>query len=503
MRRGRSSARRRLVPELPFAMPSRAALAAGPPVLAVYWTFPLYWLSGSTMYADNLSPTGNSSANIASGGRWRQRPYPFVDNTNLTDDIRIQWMTLDIQNAWNIGIDGFRYGIINETVTMNWRWTEHASKMWAAAETFNATHKPGFHVCPDIDCTSVTSASGDPVVYADFIAPLLKSSAAYTWQNTGRPVVIFYTTTVSLLASSWYDAFIAELKAQGIANPAVILSYQGSNGTDLAQYSAHFTSGDFVAVHNWTTQNYTTAPSNIQTTIRNWCATNSPPVPFIGTVGPAWENDRPANSPQPKQTEGYGLTTLMNEWQACILNNDPMMHIVSWNDDEESHNIRPSTGYQWVPYDVCAYYIAQYKTGTAPTIVRDAVYYCHRMHKGTTAYDTSKQTAGAYNVSFGPTPDVVIAHTFLKAAADVTITTGGTAHTTTNVAAGVGTVTAAMVEGDTPTFKVTRGGVNVVPTFSSAFPTRSTITYQDLCYRMGSSTRAPISGVQSNLPQDR
>lgn len=499
-----------VIPELPWTMPSRSTMhAAGKDVLAYFHTLPLYWRDGNNLYAGNISPTGNSSANLNSGGRWRQRPYPIVDNTNLTDDIRIQWMTYDIQNAANIGIDAFRVEILTEVaITQDWRWTEHVSKLWTAAENFNAAYTPGFRVCPDMDGSSISANNGDPVAWANFIAPLLKSTAAYTWRDpttktdTGRPVVFCYQFNSVPGGTSWWTSFVNQLIAQGVSNPAVIPAYQGSNpSTDVQPYLSFFTSGRFVALHNWATSNYTSTPSQIQSTVRSWCSTNS--IPFCGSVGPAWENDRPANVPQPKETEGYGLQTLQNEWQASILNNDPLVSIISWGDHEESHNIRPSTGYQYVPYDVCSYYLAQYKTGTAPTITRDALYYCHRMHKGSDPYDTTKQTVGAYTVAYGPTPDLVIAHVWLMGTSDVTITTGGTAHTTTGIAAPVGIATAPMVDNDTPSFKVTRSGVDVVPQFSSAFPTRSPITYQDLCYRMGSSTRAVIDNVQNNLPQDR
>jgi hypothetical protein len=62
-----------------------------------------------------------------------------------------------------------------------------------------------------------------------------------------------------------------------------------------------------------------------------------------------------------------------------------------------------------------------------------------------------------------------------------------------------------MFANDVAKFKIRRGGVDVLPQFSSVFPTRSIIEWQDLLYRMGSSTRPPLPAgiLQSNLPQDR
>jgi hypothetical protein len=55
-----------------------------------------------------------------------------------------------------------------------------------------------------------------------------------------------------------------------------------------------------------------------------------------------------------------------------------VVHLVSWNDYSETTEIAPSSGSQFLFYDLTAYYIQWYKTRTPPRIKEDAIYYSHR-----------------------------------------------------------------------------------------------------------------------------
>lgn len=486
-----------LVPELPFAMPSRAEMSASArKVIACYHTIPLYWREGSTLFEDSIRPNGGDYSDV--GGRWRQRPHPLVSNVGLTDEKRVGYCHQDITTAAAIGIDGFAVNLIGtSTIGETWRWFEHLLPLYAAAERFSAETSPGFTLSPNVSALAVarkaTAAERDPVAWADDIAPLLRSAAAQ--RHNGRPVVHIYN--VLRLAPSWYTAFAGRLSnAHGI-DAALIPSYQGNSPSDLDAYLPLFQAGRMVALHVWATNRYSVAPEDILTPFRTWATDNG--VPFMGGVGPTWENDRPDLL---KEHEGWGLKVLQNMWQANIVHGDPMVQIVSWNDHEESHNIRPSTGYQWVPYDVTAYYLAWYKTGTPPPITRDALFYVHRMHLGGAPYDATRQTAGAFNVNNGPAADKVFTYAFLTAPADVVVTTGGLARSHA-APAGLSAWEDPMAAPDVPKFKAVRDGVSVIPQFPSDFPTRTGIAWQDLLYRMGGSNRPPVPGVQGNLPQDR
>ena len=54
------------------------------------------------------------------------------------------------------------------------------------------------------------------------------------------------------------------------------------------------------------------------------------------------------------------------------------MNLPTWNDYSEGSQFAPSQKHGWSLLDINAYYLAQFKTGSAPPITRDAVYLTHR-----------------------------------------------------------------------------------------------------------------------------
>jgi hypothetical protein len=483
-----------VVPELPFAMPSLASMKASSRKVGAYiHTLPTYWRQGNNLYADSILP----SSAPANGGRWRQRPLPLINHTTITQSQREQYALDDLTNAANIGIDFFSVNIIGTVISSEaWRMTEHIMPIYTAAAQYNTTHPEDFGVCPDLSMLSIANTGGTATAWADAMAPLLGHAAAYKWTD-GRPVCFLYN--VDDRPASWYQDFANRLDSAHSIDVACIPHHQANNITalDTTEYKALFSSGVFVALHMWNAPKYTTTPANYFTAPREWAATNG--IPFVGGSGPGWEIDRPNLL---KELEGKGLEQIRNAFQASIQKNDPMLEIISWGDHEESHNIRPSTAYQWVPYDITAYYIGWYKSGSPPQITRDALYYAHRMHLSTAPYDTSRQTAGAFSVMQGPVLDLVLTYAFLTAPADVVVTTGGVARTHANVPAGITLLEDPFAADSTFNFRAVRSGTTTAQV-NSAFPTRSSIVWQDLLYRMGSSTRPPVDGVQSTLPQDR
>jgi hypothetical protein len=485
------------MPELPFDIPSREALAASPKqVVAYYHTIPLYGPSNADPYGEALSPSGNGGAYEDVGGRWRQRPYPIIDNTNLTNERRVQIMHDDISEAAAIGIDAFFFNVVSGPEDSN-RWNTTLTPMYDAADRFNAENETDFKVALDLSALQVshrTGAAASPEVWADNLAPVLKRSSYYTYN--GRPAVAIYNVT--LLAPSWYQAFANRLKSAYGLNVYLLPSYQGNNPSDLDPYASMMPSL-MPFIHGWVGPGYSVTPDNMQSSLRAWASTHN--VKFMGSMG-QFENDRPREL---KELNGNGFSILRNMWLASIQKNDEIMQLVSWNDHEESHNIRPSTGYQYAPYDITAYYLTWYKTGAAPAIVRDTLYYAHRMQRVDAPYDTSAQPRPFVFRSTGTSPvsDNIITMAFLSAPSDVTVVSGGVRRTHSNVPAGATILTDPLSVNDQPSFSATRNGSVVVPEFTSPFRTRASVVWQDLLYRMGSSSRAPIPGVQDDLPEDR
>lgn len=492
------------IPELPFTMPSRAAMrAANKPVWALFLYMTLYGRSNNPFpYANNLDP----KVKPAWGGDWGHAPHPIVDSSKVnTAALRQQWQLFEITRAANIGIDTFLAFLGPGALPLGdtpWRMTEQIMPLYDAAAQYSAENTPGFTVAPDITMRQVAfntaTSLGDPVYWADQVAPLLQHPAAL-WMN-GKPIVSLYHVTN--MPPQWYIDFAARLSTTYGLSVSMIPAYQGNQPSDMDPYLPLFQSGIFGMFNVWGIPRYDTAPSANQTNYRAWTTANG--IPYVGSIGPAWENDRRELL---KNMEGSGVGALQNQFAASRFNNDPIAKIMTWSDNEEQHAIRPATGYQWTPYDVTAYEIAYYKMGVPPTITRDALYYCHRMHLSTMMPDPTVQTAGLFDQAPGPFLDEILTIACLKAPADVIVTSGGVARTHSNVPAGFSardtTLHDPLSPPDVPKFKVVRGGVDVVPEFSSSFPTRVGLKYQDLLYRMGSSTRQPLAEVQSNTPDDR
>jgi len=73
-------------------------------------------------------------------------------------------------------------------------------------------------------------------------------------------------------------------------------------------------------------------------------------------------------------------------WMKAIREKAHFAHVITWNDYSEATEIEPSSGTQFVFYDLSAYYISWFKLGKAPRILRDTIYYTHRREIFTTGH---------------------------------------------------------------------------------------------------------------------
>ena len=89
--------------------------------------------------------------------------------------------------------------------------------------------------------------------------------------------------------------------------------------------------------------------------------------------------------------EAANTELLRASWMSAIQSGADFVHMITWNDYGEGTEFSPSSGSQFLFYDLSAYYIQWYKTGHEPVIDRDAIYYSHR----TQLFDPTKiLTAG-------------------------------------------------------------------------------------------------------------
>jgi hypothetical protein len=104
-------------------------------------------------------------------------------------------------------------------------------------------------------------------------------------------------------------------------------------------------------------------------------------INFVRRQSPVWMAPVTPQDSRPKDAmffESRNTEAFRTEWMEAIQRGDPYVHLITWNDYSEATEIAPSSGIQFLFYDLSAYYIAWYKTGKPPAILRDAIYYSHR-----------------------------------------------------------------------------------------------------------------------------
>ncbi|WP_394840847.1 hypothetical protein LZC95_27700 [Pendulispora brunnea] len=476
---------------LPFDMPSRTELAKSEYKVFAHWhdyTVRYYDNLGGGNYKNHytewLTPTGTYAE---FGGRLRDQPIPILAVPGPAGYGKAD-MKADITTAAAVGIDGFLFNFWFPPSDRRW---QKLVDLFDAADEFTAANPNApFYVIPNIDShimSGKTPADRDPRGRADHIAAF-KNRAS--WRKIGGKYVVG-SFRPEALPASFYDEFFDQLeKVHGIKAVlwGSLLSPTEANRNAMKPFMKGAT------YSRWDNVPYTNDPSSGIKTLKDWGDANG--VPYSPPV--SHTDNRPYLS---ITTETAGFKTQANTWTAAINSGVKMVQAITWNDHAEGHALRPNSATQYAFYDLTAYYATWFKTRKKPAIVRDVLYYAHRMHKSTAARDTAKQPVATKSKNDVPFVDRVFVLGMLKSPGTIQITSGG-ANTKVDVAAGPQFVDAPLAANDRPSFQLTRDGA-VVTSFKSAFQTRSPIVWQDLLYRAGSSSRPAVAGVQNNLPQDR
>jgi hypothetical protein len=130
--------------------------------------------------------------------------------------------------------------------------------------------------------------------------------------------------------------------------------------------------------------------------------------------------------------EAANTETLRASWQRAISDQADLVQLVTWNDYSEGTSFAPSAGHGYSYLDMSAYWESQFQTGSAPTVVRDAVYVTHRIQKFATVPTFTQLLMTLTNGSATKVArDTVEALTFLTAPATVTVTVGSKTYTYT------------------------------------------------------------------------
>lgn len=457
-------------PQWPFEQPSLASLHASPKEVSAHWHwFPISFdkeSATSDYYATQfLTLTGESGKHETYGGYLRERPVPRLACSEA--DWELLDAAWDVTLAKQIGIDGFFLNMWN------------SDSIWHRLTAIfdGATKVGGFGIVPNFDLSIMKGL--DDQALSDFIVKVMsevKDEPSLHRMPDGRVVIgTFYGHG---RPPSFYQGIKDRLKSDLGIGVFVVPVFLGTGSAEL--FAEYASVSDLLA--GWGTA-IPEEPGDAQSVADKAKAAGKP------WMHPVLAQDlRPhAQSFQEAQNSAALRTT----WEGILASDQDWAQIVSWNDHAEHHSLRPSTGKQWGFYDLTAYYITWFKTGKRPPIVRDALYYFHRVHPSGAV--PTHQSLVAECTANCPARDEIEVVALLTGPGTIEIEVGG--KTAENPApAGMSTFRVALAPGR-PRFRLRRG--DTVPIdFESAFEIRETVAVQDLLYRASGSLRAAMSASQ-------
>lgn len=449
-------------PQLPL-LPQRKRLT-----LSHWHFFPVSFDNKPVLYdyytRELLPPTGEGGKHAAYGGFLRDRPIPM--SVIPLREWQIAAAAMDIAFAEAAGVDAFQFNI--PTFDPRHGYVRNIGFLLSAIEQ----KQLDFRIVPNLECASMPSTLPVSDVVAG-LKPLLQHPGSLKMAD-GRPMLSCFA----------YDAWSAErwtevLRALEVAGVPVYFApmlLDPAKGTP-----EHLRLADMIG---WWAGNH---PDGVRDVRRAAEAARS-----IGkaVLYPVWTQDYRAKNAI--FAEARNTEVFRSGWEQAIGMDPECVNVLTWNDYSESSALRPSVGTQYLFADMNRYYSDWFRSGQQPSIVRDVLYYCHR-RDFTDAGHAAVPDRAATRLVLGRTPaNDVEAIAFATAASTLEIRNGlGT--TRQDIQAGIRALRAPLAPGQQH-FRLQRGGKDLL-TVDSPFEVRDRWEWQDLVYRGGSSSRAPVAGV--------
>lgn len=440
-----------LAPELiPFVQPPLSALRAPDRLVVAHWhQFPISREkvgAEADSYARALE-RDNSTMSI------RLRPLGRPARTEA--DWALADAFVDIRWAQAIGVDAFLLNVATD-MKNHWAWPAYTRFLNAAAQLGT-----GFKIAPNIDCVSPGSGRGMAETILSRLDQAGQRSSPGQLRVNGKFVVgSFYANNCGV---PYWREFKAAMKAGGLDPFLVCVMLGGAYRAEFDQVCD--------AWSDWGRRDPWSAASSDYAS--RYAGAKGEPVMAAISHGDI-RYGRAGNIAY----EQKGSQTLRINWEEAIATGAHWAQLNTWNDIGEHAAFYPNTAQQFAVYDLSAYYIAWFKTGAPPRIVRDGLYYFHRIAR----------VPPAPQLRFGSWANEVEAVAFLTAPATVEIVTdAGTSRG--DFPAGVHVVSAPLPASGKPRFRIVRDGA-VVAEVTSAFAIGPMPERNDVVYRSGGSLRA-------------
>lgn len=377
-----------------------------------------------------LTDTGENNKHLKYGGFIRQRPLPRAPRTE--SDWRVSDMREEVRMASELGIDGFAFDMLGADLE-----STHGKKLMTLLQVVKEMDN-GFKVLfmPDM----MAGFRGKPEALVPVIAQLAGHPGLYRTED-GRLVVAPYNGQIQT-PEYWADVR-KQLKAQGI-EISLWITFQGW-WKYVDQYAPVM---DGFA--DWGCSVFEEQRDGRRKALAEH---DRKGLPFMAPVRP--QDFRPKNF---YGSESHNSALFREMWQTVLDYDLEMVQLVTWNDYSEASEIAPSTGTRHAFYDLSAYYTSWFKTGKQPEIVRDAIYYFHRIQP-TTASASSPNQAKQFGVK-GEAVNEIELLGFLTQPGTLEITIDGKTHRK-EVSAGIQSFAIPLTLG-TPSFRLVRDGKTVV-----------------------------------------
>lgn len=458
---------------LPFDMPSGSTLRASSSKRAFAHYVPSLPVSldnrdaASDYYTRNLmDPAGEGGKHKAYGGWMRDRPATRAPRSG---DWRLADMESEVRSARDAGLDGFILVIYSLPDTGSAQQWENANLLMKAASNVDS----GFKIIlqPDMTGGLKDRSAGS---LAKYMAKLAAYSSAY--RIDGKVVVSPFTAERKSV--SWWKSFKSTMSSTYGKPVAFFPLFQNER-----TWRSTFDPISY-GMANWGNRNprgNDPVPTHADSPLGRIAA--------VHKLGQKWMQPISVQDSRPRAgiyDEAQNTTNLRNTWAIATKGNAQFVQYATWGDYPENSVMAPTVKHGKVFLDISAYYLTKWKTGKAPTIVRDTVYLTHRTQKAAARPSYPQTKLMTLRSGSNAARDTVEALTFLKAAGTVKIKVG-TASYSCAVDAGVDTCTVPLSTG-TVSASVVRSGTTVAAV-TSPYKVVSTPYVQDLQYVAAGSRR--------------
>ena len=404
-----------------------------------------------------LHPDGENGKHRAYGHFINQRPIPRLPR-RVPD-----WAQLDryeeVRMAAETGMDGFAYNILS---TRGRHWTTLLDLMKQVKK-----YGRGFSILIMPDMTAEFKGHPERMVPA-----LLKiTDDPSLFRIDGKLVIAPYNAYAQ--SPAWWKERIAELKQNGV-DVLFIPGFQGwwkylKDYKDLS-----------IGFFDWGT-------STLDEQIR-WRRKALAETPRYGKFFMAPVRPQDCRPRAGWSGECRGSELFREMWKTAMDYDAGMVQLITWSDYSEGSEIAPSTGTRWAFYDLTAYYTSWFKTGKQPKIVRDAIYYFHRLQSVKAKHDPAKQKK-PFRVNGPKAYDEIELLGFLKEPGVLRITLNGRKHEKA-FPAGIHKFRIPLEEGR-PEFALLRNGKEIIK-LRDNWTISNKITYSNLLYHAdGGTAEAP------------